>query len=204
MKLEPLCVIGDLHGRKSLLEKIVKSYPDHHYVLLGDLIHHKHFFRKYPRVSPLRIIEYAMNLESRATILMGNNEKYILERFCYPIEQIRKSEAKYTMKVLRSLDTEERLQIMRWMVNLPSSVEIEEYRFAHAYYNDPNPRLFGPGVRWYLPEYSDLYPLEPGYKYFFGHYGKPYFRDNIYILDATELDAVGVYLTDSNEFKIFV
>lgn len=201
----PLCIIGDIHGRKALLEKIVRAHPDHHYVLLGDLIHHKYFFRRYPRVSPLRVIEYVMELGSRATPIMGNNEKYILERFCYPIEDIRKSEAKYTMKMLRQLDPQDRLEIMRWMINLPASLEIDNYRFAHAFYNDPNPRLYGPGVRWYLPEHcSQFEPLDQNYKYFFGHYGRPYFRDNIYILDATELDAVGVYLTDVSEFKIYV
>lgn len=202
--MERLCIIGDIHGRKQLLERVVAANPGYTYVLLGDVIHHKSFFRRYARVSPLRVIEYIMGFGDQMITIMGNNEKYVLERFCYPIELIRKPEAKFTMKVLRQLESKQRLDIVKWMVNLPSHLEIGRYRFAHAFYDDPNVMLFGPGFRWYLPEHDSDFPLDPNYDYFFGHYGRPYFRKNIKILDCTELDAVGVYLTDTAEFKVYV
>lgn len=198
-----LCVIGDLHGRKSLLEKIVQTNPDYHYVILGDIIHHKPFFRRTQRVSPLRIIDYIMSLGDQATTLMGNNERYVLDRFCYPLSQIKKSEARFTMQVLRALDTPRRLEVMRFLINLPPHLEISKYRFSHAYYQDPNTHLYGPGYKWFFPEHDPDHILDPNYEYFFGHYGKPYFRKNIRVLDCTELDAVGVWLTDRSEFKVY-
>jgi hypothetical protein len=198
-----LCVIGDIHGRKSLLEKVVRAYPDYQYIILGDIIHHKWFFRRSQRVSPMRVIEFIMELGDRAITIMGNNEKYVLEKFCSPLESIRKSEARFTMKVLRDLDTSKRIEVMRFLVNMPPSLEIGKYRFSHAYYKDPNEHLFGPGYYWFTPEYESIHTLDPNYEYFFGHYGKPYFRKNIRVLDCTELDAVGVWLTDTSEFKVF-
>lgn len=198
-----LCVIGDLHGRKSVLERIVNNHPDYHYVILGDIIHHKPFFRRTQRVSPLRVIDYIMSLGNRATTLMGNNERYLLNRFCYPLSQIKKNEARYTVQVLRSLETQKRIEIIRFLINMPASVEIANYRFSHAYYNDPNEHLYGPGYKWFLPEHESNHRLDPNFEYFFGHYGKPYFRKNIRVIDCTELDAVGVWLTDISEFKVY-
>jgi hypothetical protein len=198
-----LCIIGDIHGRKPLLERIVNAHPGYHYVLLGDIIHHKRFFRRSVRMSPLRVIDYVMALGDRASIVMGNNEKYVLERFCTPISEVRKSEARYTLNSIRSLEPKRRIEVIKFLVNLPTSLEIENYRFGHAYYQDPNPNLYGPGYRWFTPEYAHQHPLDPEYEYFFGHYGKPYFRKNIRIIDCTELDAAGVWLSDTSEFKVF-
>lgn len=198
-----LCIIGDIHGRKILLERVVRAHPNYHYVLLGDILHHKPFFRRHTRSSPLRILDYVMGLGDQCSVVMGNNEHYVLERFCDPLERVRKSEARYTLRVLRSLEPPRRLDIVKFLVNLPPYLEIGNYRFAHAYYQDPNPGLYGPGHRWFLPEHDYLHELDPGYEYFFGHYGKPYFRKNIRVLDCTELDAVGVWLSDTSEFKVF-
>lgn len=198
-----LCIIGDIHGRKPLLERVVNAHPNYHYVILGDLIHHKRFFRRSQRMSPMRVIDYAMSLGDRASIIMGNNEKYVLERFCTPVSEVRKSEARYTLNTIRELDSVRRIEVIKFLVNLPPHLEIGHYRFGHAYYQDPNPHLYGPGYRWYVPELAHQHPLDPSYEYFFGHYGKPYFRKNIRIIDCTELDAVGVWLTDTSEFKVF-
>lgn len=200
-----ICVIGDIHGRIKILQRIINEYlpQDYHIVILGDIIHHKKYFRRTTKTNPIRVIEYIMSLGGDVTTICGNNETYILERLNYPLKDIYKREAQYTISCLRGLDTQKRLNILRWMLNMPTKLELGKYRFAHAFYDDPNPRLFGPGERWFEPEKIGKYNIDPSYKYFIGHYGKPFFHNNIYCLDCTELEAVGVYLTDKNIFKVY-
>jgi hypothetical protein len=45
--------------------------------------------------------------------------------------------------------------------------------------------------------------IDPEYMYFFGHYGLPYRRKNVNILDATNLEATGVYYTDRDESVVY-
>jgi hypothetical protein len=201
--MSKLCVVGDLHGRLGILKRIVRDHDDYDFVFLGDILHHKHFFRRTPKVNPIRVIEYLMGLGDKAKVICGNNEMYILERLNFPLKDIRKSEARYTIQCLKEIETTKRLEILKWLINLPPQLEIGSYRFAHAMYNDPNPRLYGPGERWFEPHLVSNYPVDLNYVYFIGHYGKPYFYRNIFCIDCTELEGVGIWLTDKNLFKVY-
>lgn len=202
----PLCIIGDLHGRVKILESILQDNWGCVYIILGDFIHHKHFFKRSKRSNPLKIINLLMDLTQKrnAYVVMGNNEKYFLDKMLFPIEDISHSETRFTVQQIKSLSTPQRLRIASWFLNLPPHLELGKYRFAHAYYDDPNDGLFGPGYAWFYKQYTHLHPLDSAFSYFFGHYGRPYFRDNIHILDCTDLDAVGVYRTDLGEFKVYL
>jgi len=198
-----LCVVGDLHGRIKTFQRIVEDHSDYDFILLGDVIHHKHYFRRNPRTNPIRMIEYIISLGDRVQTICGNNEHYILERLNYPLKDIYKREAKFTISCLRDLNSEKRMKILKWMINLPSKMEIENFRFAHAFYDDPNPRLYGPGERWFEYEKIDKYNLDNNYIYFIGHYGRPFFYRNIRCIDCTELEGIGIWLLDKNLFQVY-
>lgn len=200
-----LCVIGDLHGRVRLLETVIKDNSDCFFVVLGDIIHHKPHFRRSRRSNPLKIISLLMELTSKnkAAVVMGNNEKYFLNRILFPLEEITHPEVRFTIEQLQSLSNPQRLSIVNWFLNLPTHLEIDKYRFAHAYYLDPNEGLYGPGYAWFHKQYEDLHKLDKNYVYFFGHYGRPYLRENIKVIDCTELDALGVYRTDLDQFQVY-
>jgi hypothetical protein len=202
----PLCIIGDLHGRARILEAILKDNPNCFYVVLGDTIHHKPFFKRSRKTNPIKIISMLMDLcaHENAIVVMGNNEKFFLDHFLFPVATVKHPEVRYTLEQIKSLSNPQRLQIASWFLNMPPHYEIGEYRFSHAYYQDPNQNLYGPGYCWFLPQYSHLHKLTPEHQYFFGHYGRPYFRENIHVIDCTELDAVGVYRTDLQEFKVYI
>lgn len=204
--MKPLCIIGDLHGRVRILESILKDNVGCKFIILGDTVHHKPHFRRSKRSNPLKIINILMDLTKKreAQVIMGNNEKYFLDQMLFPIETVKHPEARYTIQQIKSLSNPQRLLVASWFLNLPPCLEIDNYRFAHAYYQDPNEQLFGPGYAWFHKQYEHLHPLDPDFSYFFGHYGRPYFRKNINVIDCTELDAVGVYRTDLLEFKVYI
>lgn len=210
------CFIGDLHGRLDTLDRILSKCPDHHYVFLGDIIHHKHFFKRTRKTSPLKMINRVRKLseDGRASVVLGNNENYVLKHLVFPKTKIQQKEVRHTLSCLRNLSLPERLEILNWLTNIPLTLEIESdgitYRCAHAYY-DPSPGsrsrediLVGIGYPWFRnDDLSEHIDTDPRFQYFFGHYGYPYFRRNLRILDATNFEGVGVYLSDRDEFMIY-
>jgi hypothetical protein len=62
--------------------------------------------------------------------------------------------------------------------------------------------LFGPGYAWFKEDLSK-HAIDPDYTYFFGHYGLPYRRANVNVIDATNLEATGVYYSDRDESVIY-
>ena len=113
---------------------------------------------------------------------------------------------------LRNLSLDGRLDCVHWLTKSPLPLGLESYgkvyRCAHAYYNPnytPETRnsvLTGIGYPWFkLDKLEDH--IKPDAEYFFGHYGYPYFRKNLKIIDATNFEGVGVYYTDREEFLIY-
>lgn len=207
--------VGDLHGRVNLLRTILERDPGkkYHYVFLGDILHHKPFFQKHKKCSPvklLRIIDALMG-ENRATLILGNNENYVLNSLVLPSEQIKKRELKYTLECLREISLQERVKYISMLSNAPIYLELEgKYRLAHAYYphlGQDVPRdtvLFGPGYAWFRdPNLETRHHINPNYHYFFGHYGLPYRHRNVNIIDGTSVESTGVYYTDRDEFMLY-
>jgi len=213
MSTEKYCIIGDLHGRVETLEKILQKSEGYHYVFLGDVIHHKPFFRRVKRTSPIKMLLIVKELVAaeKATFIVGNNENYILNNLVLPRTQIRQKEVRYTLECLKELLLEERLGILHWLATSPLTFEFSSYekiyRCAHAYYNpnytdeNRNRVLTGIGYPWFKNDPLEDH-IKPDAEYFFGHYGYPYSRKNLHIIDATNFEGVGVYYTDRDEFLI--
>lgn len=213
MSTEKYCIIGDLHGRVETLERILHKSEGYHYVFLGDVIHHKPFFRRVKRTSPIKMLLIVKELVAagKATFIIGNNENYILNNLVLPRTQIRQKEVRYTLECLKELLLEERLGILHWLATSPLTFEFSSYekiyRCAHAYYNpnytdeNRNRVLTGIGYPWFKNDPLEDH-IKPDAEYFFGHYGYPYSRKNLHIIDATNFEGVGVYYTDRDEFLI--
>ena len=211
----PYAFVGDLHGRVNLLRTILERDTGrrYHYVFLGDTIHHKPHFQRNKRCSPVKVLQIldALMSEGRGTLILGNNENYVLNALILPGQNIKKRELKYTLECLRELPLSERLRYISILSNSPTHLELDgRYRLAHAYYphsgqNIPRDTvLFGPGYAWFRD--SDLetrHMIDPQYMYFFGHYGLPYRHKNVNVLDATNLEATGVYYTDRDESVVY-
>jgi hypothetical protein len=149
-------------------------------------------------------------LENRGTLILGNNENYVLNSLVLPDKDIKKKELRYTLECLRELSLSERIKYISILSNAPLSLEIEgKYRLAHAYYPHEGQNvsrettLFGPGYAWFRDDDLSKHQIDPNYMYFFGHYGLPYRHANINILDATNLEATGVYYTDRDEMMVY-
>lgn len=211
----PYAFVGDLHGRVNLLRTILERDPGkkYRYVFLGDTIHHKPHFKYNKRCSPIKVLRIldALMKEERGTLVLGNNENYVLNALVLPGQSIKKKELKYTLECLRELPLSERLRYISMLSNAPINLELENrYRLAHAYYPHDGqdvPRdtvLFGPGYAWFRdPNLETRHHIDPAYTYFFGHYGLPYWHRNVHIIDATSLEATGVYYTDRDEFMVY-
>jgi len=210
----PYAFVGDLHGRVNLLRTILERDPDKHYqyVFLGDTIHHKPHFKYSKRCSPIKVLQIinSLMLEDRGTLILGNNENYVLNSLVLPDKEIKKKELKYTLQCLRELPLSERIKYISILANAPLSLEIEgKYRLAHAYYphnGQEVPRdtiLYGPGYAWFRDADLSKHHIDPDYLYFFGHYGLPYRHRNVNIIDATNLEATGVYYTDRDEVMVY-
>lgn len=210
----PYAIIGDLHGRVRLLQDILDRDREnlYHYVFVGDTIHHKAFFQRNKRVSPIRMLEvvYKLKEEGRATLVLGNHEDYVLQNLVMPDKSVKGSEVRYTLKSLKELPLTERLKFINMLSSSPLSVELNgKYRVAHAYYpHTPSTErqvcLHGPGYIWFRDsDLESLHQIDPSYTYFFGHYGIPYYRKNINIIDGTSLEACGVYYCDREEFMLY-
>lgn len=207
------CVIGDLHGRIETLEKIIDKSPGYHYVIIGDSIHHKPFFKRTRKTSPVRTLQFIRDrvLKEEATLLLGNNENYILENLVTPSDNILKKEVQYTLKCLKELDFNERLDIISWLARCPLTATIEtnerSFNLAHGlFYKEVTKEnrdsiLSGPGFPWWKKNLEEYCP-ESETTYILGHYGYPYVRKNLFIIDATNFEGVGVYYTDREEFLI--
>lgn len=214
MSTKKYCLIGDLHGRLETLDRILERSNGYHFVILGDAIHHKPFFKRSRRSSPTKMLLKIKKMADagNATFIIGNNENYILKNLLLPRNEVKQKEVRYTLSCLKELPLDERLEILHWISNCPLTFEFESYgktyRCAHAYY-DPeytketrNNVLTGIGYPWFkTDELSDH--IRGDAEYFFGHYGYPYFRKNLKILDATNFEGVGVYYTDREEFLIY-
>ena len=211
----PYAFIGDLHGRLGVLEEILErdKTNKYHYVFMGDILHHKPFFRRTARTSPIRMLAQVYELVStgRGTLILGNNENYILRNLINDEEKIKKKEVKYTMKCLRKLPLAERVAYVGMLSNAPTHLELDgKYRLAHAYYPHENITvsrnqiIHGPGYLWFKDEdLATQHNIAPHpYQYYFGHYGLPYRRQNVNVIDATSVEAVGVYYTDTDEFVV--
>lgn len=211
----PYAFVGDLHGRVALLKTILDKDPSrrYHYVFLGDTIHHKPYFRRSKRTSPIKMFKALADMieSGRATLVLGNNENYVLRALVMPDQNIKKRELKYTMKCLKDLPLGERLRYISMLSNAPLYLELNSrYRLAHAYYPHAQQSvsrdtiISGPGYLWFKDQ--DLFSkhcIDPSYLYFFGHYGLPYRRSNVSIIDATSLEATGVYYTDKDELVTY-
>lgn len=212
-KNKKYCIVGDLHGRIETLEKIIERSPGYHFVIIGDSIHHKPFFKRTRKTSPVRTLQFIRDrvLENRATLLLGNNENYILENLVSPEEKILKKEVKYTLNRLRELDFDKRLDIISWLARCPLTITIptdsKNFRLAHGLFyetvsKDNRDRILsGPGFPWWKEKLEEYCPYEKD-TYILGHYGYPYVRKNLFIIDATNFEGVGVYYTDREEFLI--
>lgn len=211
--LRPYAFVGDLHGRVSVLQDILERDREkkYHYILMGDILHHKSFFRRVKRTSPIRMLSLVYELVStgRATLILGNHENYILRNLISDEEKIKKREVRYTMKCLRQLPLAERIAYVGMLSNAPTHLELNGlYRLAHAYYPHPEQQIprnqifHGPGYFWFKDSDLSQHSIDPDYQYYFGHYGLPYIRSNIRILDATSVEAIGVYYTDIDEFTL--
>ncbi len=214
MSTKKYCIIGDLHGRIETFDRILERSKGYHFVILGDAIHHKPFFKRSRRSSPIKMLLKIKDMtdSGEATFIIGNNENYILKNLLLPKTEIKQKEVRYTLSCLRDLPLDERLGILHWISNCPLTVEFDSYgktyRCSHAYY-DPNYTketrnnvLTGIGYPWFKNDDLEDH-IGNDAEYFFGHYGYPYFRKNLKILDATNFEGVGVYYTDREEFLIY-
>jgi predicted phosphodiesterase len=104
----PYAFVGDLHGRYRLLQGILDrdKSKKYHYVLLGDILHHKPFFKRHRPSSPLKILRMTSNLieKGKGTLILGNNENYVLRSLIMPEKKIKKKELLYTLECLKSLE----------------------------------------------------------------------------------------------------
>ena len=212
--MDKYAFVGDLHSRVGLLNLILSKDPhlNYHYVFVGDILHHKHFFHRRRRGESVEILDrvYGLYKGGRGTLVLGNNENYILQNLLLPSKSVKKMEVRRTLKGLKQLPLNQRLQLLSFLSSSPLSLEIGNYRIAHAYYlpstqitteSDRSLVLHGPGHPWFRSE--EINSLDPNYKYFIGHYGMPYSRKNLQVLDATNFDACGVYYTDREEFVLY-
>lgn len=148
----------------------------------------------------------------QASFIIGNNENYVLKNLVLPKENIKQKEVKYTLECLREMPLNDRLSLLHWLSTSPLTLEFKSYektyRCAHAYYNpnytdkNRNEVLAGIGYPWFKNDPLENHILSDA-EYFFGHYGYPYFRKNLKIIDATNFEGVGVYYTDREEFLIY-
>ena len=208
------CVIGDLHGRIGTLEKIIEKSSGYHFVILGDSIHHKPFFKRTKRTSPIRTLQFIKNkvLKDKATLLLGNNENYILENLVTPEEKILKKEVRYTLKCLKELDFNSRLDLISWLARCPLTASIKanhkNFKLAHGVFKEKITKfnrdqvLSGPGFPWWKDSLEEFCPNKEEI-YIHGHYGYPYIRKNLRIIDATNFEGVGTYYVDREEFMIY-
>lgn len=77
----PYAFVGDLHGRVNLLRTILERDTDrhYHYVFLGDTIHHKNFFQRNRRCSPVKVLQIldATNLEATGVYYTDRDESVV-------------------------------------------------------------------------------------------------------------------------------
>ncbi len=207
------CIIGDLHGRIDTLERIIDKSPGYHYVVIGDSIHHKPFFKRTKKTSPVRMLQYLMKMHSKGklTLLLGNNENYILENLVTPEKNIIKKEKRYTLRCLKELDFNSRIDIISWLARCPLTATIQtnqnKIRLGHALFIEHITKvnrvqvLSGPGYPWWKDGLERYCPYKED-TYILGHYGYPYIRKNLRIIDATNFEGVGIYYVDREEFLI--
>lgn len=151
------------------------------------------------------------NLLGEMTLLLGNNENYILENLVTPEEKIIKKETRYTLRCLKELDFNSRIDIISWLARCPLTAtiqtELKNYYLGHALFSEKitnsnrNSILAGPGFPWWKDRLEEYCPCEKDI-YIYGHYGYPYIRKNLRIIDATNFEGVGLYYLDREEFLI--
>lgn len=209
MSQPPLCIIGDLHGRTKTLLKVIKDsktrHGNYHYVFIGDLIHHKSYFKRTKATSPIKLMRMVQEMDN-ATVVRGNNEQYVIDSINTPLKSIKQASTRYTVECLRRLSMKECDSILTWLNSLPYYLEVGKHRIAHAYYpsstTNNNTVLSGPGYPWFKKDPLSNH-LDPSFTYILGHYGYPFIKENLKIIDATLFEGVGVYYTDRDEFMVY-
>lgn len=209
MSQPPLCIIGDLHGRTKTLLKILKDsqarHDNYQYVIIGDLVHHKAYFKRTKPTSTIKLIKTVMEMD-RVTMIRGNNEQYVVDSINLPLKLIKQVSTRRTVEELRRLPMKECDQIVSWLGTRPYSVQLGSYRIAHAYYPHGQTSiqtvLSGPGYPWFKKDDLSTH-LDSDYVYILGHYGYPFIKENLKIIDATLFEGVGVYYTDRDEFMVY-
>lgn len=209
------CIVGDIHGRVKTLEKIIEKSPGYHFILIGDCIHHKPFFKKYKKVPSIKVLNFIKQKVSngQVTLLLGNHENYILKNLVTPSKDILKTEVKNTLRSLRELEFNKRLDMISWLSRCPLTATIttesgKKINLAHGLFkkqvtkNNRNTILHGPGFPWWKDKLEEYCPNSDE-QYVLGHYGYPYMRKNLLILDATNFEGVGTYYVDREEFMIY-
>lgn len=151
------------------------------------------------------------NLRDEMTLLLGNNENYILENLVTPEKDIIKKETRYTLRCLKELDFNLRIDLISWLARCPLTATIQtnsrQFRLGHALFIEEITKtnrsqiLSGPGFPWWKDKLERYCPYDED-TYVLGHYGYPYIRKNLRIIDATNFEGVGVYYTDREEFLI--
>ncbi len=186
--------------------------PDYHYVFIGDVIHYKSYFTRTKKSCPINLLKKVKTLveEGKATLIRGNNEQYILDNINTPLKLIKHNQVRHTIECLRKLSMKESDGIIDWLQRTPTSLEVGKYRIAHAYY--PHEQggktvthwniISGLGYPWFKRD--DLGDhIDPEFTYVLGHYGYPFIKANLKIIDATLFEGVGVYYTDRDEFMVY-
>lgn len=203
----PICFIGDLHCRLDTARRIIRAYPDHFYVFMGDLVHSKRFFKQ-KTCSSFEMLSYVRGIcaQDIGAVIMGNNEYSILANLITPEKKIRKKELRASLREVREMDFEGQMAWLRWLQDLPHKLEINEYVVSHAFPSDEREMaLYGPGNIWFKPpsKLAQYAQLLPDKKYVVGHYGYPFISNQVKCIDATNFGGVGVYVTSPEQFLIF-
>jgi hypothetical protein len=140
------------------------------------------------------------------TVIKGNNEQYVVDSIDLPLKSIKQQSTRRTVESLRRLSMTECDEIVRWLSTRPYCLELGKYKVAHAYYPDrdidANTILSGPGYPWFKRDDLSTH-LDPDFIYVLGHYGYPFIKENLKIIDATLFEGVGVYYTDRDEFMVY-
>ena len=211
-----LIFIGDVHGQIDKIDEFISSQDENSiFVFLGDLIHVKPHFKVDQYYSTVEVINYFRELEKRreCKFVLGNQEIYVLD--CLLSERkrgINKDEVQNSINAIRALPIMEQIDLLHWIRMIPFSLSIQTerklYKVAHAYYLE-NPETkqekdlctFGKISDWMKKKYLP-FKLERNEVVILGHYGKPFIRPELKIIDSTFLQGIGVFHAKNNLFEV--
>lgn len=211
-----LIFIGDVHGQIDKVEKFISSQDDDSvFVFLGDLIHIKPYFNVEQYYSTVEVLNYFRDLEKRrkCKFVLGNQEIYILD--CLLSERkrgINKEEVQNSINAIRELPIMEQIDLLHWIRMIPFSLQVQTerklYKVAHAYYiEDPKDKRekdlcsFGKLTDWMKKRYLP-FKVNKNEVIILGHYGKPFIRPELKIIDATLLNGIGIFYAKNSLFEV--